>query len=77
VTALASYLAQANAAGGPMRCYICGACRAATESGDDHHGYHFDDKGHTVDLRDKNGLVTHKYACSPYGKLLGQVQAFS
>ena len=43
------------------------------QAGGNYYVYHFDGTGHTVALTDKSNVVTHKYAYSPYGKVLGQV----
>ena len=71
--AAGNLLAQANGTGGITRYYIYGAGLAAMQAGGNYYVYHFDGTGHTVALTDKSNVVTHKYAYSPYGKVLGQV----
>ena len=70
--AAGNLLAQANATGGITRYCIYGVGLTAMQVGGNHYVYHFDGTGHTVALTDKDNVVTHKYAYTPYGKVVGE-----
>ena len=75
--AAGNLLAETNSAGQPTRYYIYGVGLAAMVKSSTYYVYHFDGTGHTVALTDANNTVVNKYTYSPYGKVLGQVQAFN
>ena len=72
--AAGNLLAETNSAGQVTRYYIYGAGLTAMATGQTFYVYHFDGTGHTVALTNASNAVVNKYAYSPYGKMLDQVQ---
>ena len=69
-------LAETNGSGQVTRYYIYGTGLAAMVKSSNYYVYHFDGTGHTVALTDASNTAVNKYAYSPYGKILNQLQQF-